>query len=77
VGWHRLLHSSRVGRVDTTGMAADVADNASHGARSTDHIVLDTVDIVEFHRNRDCRKRDRTSVRLLLEYSKQTKPAAV
>jgi hypothetical protein len=55
LGWHRLLHRSRVDRVDTAGMAADIAGNASHEGHST----------------------DRTSVRLLLGYPKQTKPAAV
>jgi hypothetical protein len=33
------MHSSRVGTVDTAGMAGDIAGSASHGARSMDHIV--------------------------------------
>jgi hypothetical protein len=37
------MNSSRVGIFDTAGMAADIAGSASHGARSTDRIVANTV----------------------------------
>ena len=37
------MKSSRVGIFDTAGRAADIADSASHGDRSTDRIVANTV----------------------------------
>ena len=67
LGWQHPLHSSRVGIVDTTGTGAGIAGSASHAARSTDHIVAntlniaatantaDTADIVDIeHPNMDC-----------------------
>ena len=37
------MKSSKVGIFDTAGRAADIADSASHGDRSTDRIVANTV----------------------------------
>jgi hypothetical protein len=37
------MNNSTVGIFDTAGMAADIAGSASHGARSTDRIVANTV----------------------------------
>jgi hypothetical protein len=37
------MHSSRVGILDTAGIAANTTDNASHEVPSTDHFVASTV----------------------------------
>ena len=37
------MKNSRVGIFDTAGRAADIAGSASHGDRSTDRIVANTV----------------------------------
>lgn len=58
LGWE---HPKRSSRVDTGGIAVDIAGSASHGARSTDHIVANTPNIAgtantadtELHPNMD------------------------
>ena len=47
LGWEHPKHSSRVGTVDTSGMAAGIAGSAIRGTHSTDHIVANTLNIVD------------------------------
>jgi hypothetical protein len=85
LGWQHPLHSSRVGIVDTSGIAVDIAGSASHGVRSTDHIVANTpsiaatantADIADTeHPNMDCSSKDYMPAPEGRGCSKQEKPA--
>lgn len=60
LGWEHPKYSSRVGILGTSGMV-DIAGSASHEARSTDHIVANTLNLAgtadiadtELHPNMD------------------------
>jgi hypothetical protein len=53
VGRQNPTHNSKVGTVETAGMAVDIAGSASHGDRSTDQFVADTLDTAATANNAD------------------------
>ena len=77
LGWEHPKRSSRVGVVDTSRIAVDIAGSASHGARSTDHRVAKTPDIAGIANTADTESHpnmDRKPVPVRCGRPRQTKP---